>query len=62
MRFENPVAITKHPNGTATFLIRLCTKQGTRYQTMMSEPKSIKEMLSVLEEQAASIRKHFMSK
>lgn len=59
-KFEDAVAITKHPEGTATFLIRLRTKKGTQYQTMLSEPKPITEMLATLDEQAAAIRKYFL--
>ena len=59
MKWDNQLAATKHPKGTATFCIRLCTDKGTRYQNLLKKPLQISEMLIELEDLVAFIRQYF---
>lgn len=49
-------AMTKHPNGTASFLIRVASAQGSLWQSCLETPKPIAEAIEVLEKQIGYMR------
>lgn len=50
-------AISKHPDGTASFHLRVGLPSGGTWEVCMERPKSIPEAISELEKRIADLRR-----
>ena len=61
MRDKQP-AITKHPNGTASFCLRVKTADGATWEAVTMRPQAIPEIIRSLEAEYLGYLRNFLPK